>query len=33
MPNVRAAGYEKPHRFDVFEPEATDRKEPMEMLE
>lgn len=30
---VRAADYEKPHQFDIFENDVTDKKEPMEILE
>lgn len=33
LQDMRAAGHEKPHSFDIFEHDATDNKEPMVMLE
>lgn len=30
---VREADYENPHRFDIFENDITDKKEPMEIFE
>lgn len=33
MQKVKKADYKKPHEFDRFENDATDKKEPMEILE